>query len=399
MALAGCAIIKKSSLEYPEKIIINDISDGLPLDGLWRQNIVLKDMNNDGWLDIIVPPPRKAQEGKNKPFIFLWDENRRNWAEGNYIFPEKNSYSYGSVAVDDLNNDGKIDIALAMHSNDLRILFGNDSSFTGLKLPVDKKCISRILEIADMDNDGWKDIVAVSEFNFSGVADQCGIFIGFNKEGKTWDTKIIEGSQRQFADYMAVGDVNGDMIKDILIAPQCRRDLAKPVWLCDKEGLCKSYEGSLYMKYDEDIYTVRAKDIDGDGIDEIVFKVARLGAKSLARLLVLKWKENAFQEISKGLETINSEILAYDLEDIDGDNKKEIIVLTKDGLKIYKYKENNMEWIFLGNYNLPDKYLSGIFDLKAQKNKDNSVLIVFNQGIEANENNGIRAFKLVWKEK
>jgi len=403
MLLHGCIMVKKSSLEYPEKIIINDISTGLPSTGLWRQNVVLEDMNNDGWLDIVVPPPRKAEENKNRPFIFLWDENKRNWVEGNYIFPKKTGYSYGAAAVNDLNNDGMLDIALAMHSSDIKILLRNNDSFSELKLPVEKKCISRILEIADMDNDGWKDIVALSEFNFSGIADQCGIFIGFNKNGKGWDTKIIEGSNQQFGDYMAVGDINGDGMKDILLAPQCRRDFMKPVWLCYGEGLCKSYEGELYIKPDEDVYLVRAKDIDGDGIDEIVFKVAQLGAKSIGRLIALKWKEKAFQDISKGLETINSEILAFDLEDIDGDNKKEIITLTKDGLKIYKYKykdkENDTEWIFLGNYNISEKYLSGVFDLKARKNKDGSILIVFNQGIETNDNNGIRAFKLIWKEK
>ncbi len=395
----GCSIIKQSSLESTDKININNISAGLPSDGLWRQNIVLEDMNNDGWLDIILPPPRKAEEKKNRPFIFLWNKEKGGWHEGNYIFPEKTGYSYGGISACDLNNDGILDIALAMHSSDIKILFRNNDSFSELKLPVDKKCISRILEVVDMNNDGWKDIVALSEFNFSGVADQCGIFIGYNREGKGWETKIIEDSQKQFGDYMAIGDVNGDRIKDIVIAPQCRRDFMKPVWLCYSKGLCKSYEGDLHIKPDEDVYMVRTKDINGDGIDEIVFKVAPLGAKEIGRLVVLKWKENTFQDISKGLETINSEILAFDLEDIDGDNKKEIILLTKDGLNIYKPGENNMDWIYLGKYNIPSKYLAGVFDLKARKDKDGTTLIVFNQGIESNDNNGIRAFRLIWKEK
>lgn len=376
---------------------IEDISNGLPVEGLWRQNITLGDINEDGFVDIIAPPPRKAEGDKNKPYIFLWDEKNRRWIEGDFAFP-KVKYSYGGIVSGDFDKDGLLDIAIAMHSNEIKVFFRKNNDFIDSYFPIDKGCQSRAIEAKDINNDGWIDLIALSEFNFSGLAKRCGIIVALNKNGSEWDIKTIIGSEFQFGDRIAVGDVNGDGKMDIMIAPQCRRDIIKPLWLYNEDNY-KSYEGNLFIEPDEDVILVRACDLDRDGKQEVVYKVASPGSKGKGRLVVLKWNNDAFNDISKGLESISETILAFDLEDIDNDNKKELIIITYKGLHIYKFNEEKNIWRLIGEYSLRKEYLVGIYDLKVKRNSDGSSIIVFNQGKEDYEYNGIRAFSLVWQGK
>ncbi|HXT22203.1 MAG TPA: hypothetical protein VN923_15730, partial [Thermoanaerobaculia bacterium] len=70
---------------------------GLPQNGQWRDGLAIADMNEDGHLDLVTPPPRKAL-GRG-PAIFLGDGagHWRVWQEAR--FPRDVRYDYGDVAV------------------------------------------------------------------------------------------------------------------------------------------------------------------------------------------------------------------------------------------------------------------------------------------------------------
>jgi len=107
---------------------------------------------------------------------------------------------------------------------------------------------------------------------------------------------------------------------------------------------------------------------------------------------VLRWKGDAFEDISKGLESIEKQI-AFDLEDIDGDGRKEIVILSDKGIEIYGYTLTG--WMKKGNYNLSETERLGVYDLRVRRDRDGSSIIVYNQGGENPAfKRGIRAFRV-----
>lgn len=372
-----------------------DISEGLPGDGLWRQNIALFDIDGDGFLDIVASPPRKAERGKNVPYIFLRNPAAGGWKEGSFAFPSLKVYDYGGVAAGDINGDGYPDIALAVHMGRIILLENNKGgSFVEKAFPVKTPFHSRMIVVDDINGDGRPDIIALSEAPFSyGAYEPKGILTGLNKDGSDWDVKIMEESNGLFGDSMAIGDINGDGNKDIIIAPLIHsEDKPKFIWFGDGKGNFKAYDSDL-IGDDVMAFFVRSGDLDGDGKDEVVFKVSGFGKDAKTFLRAYRWTGAGFADISKGLERIEEPIV-FDLADIDRDGKKELIVLSAGGLSIFRYTDKG--WVERGYYRLSSAETNGAFDLEAGRNRDGSLLIVYCLGKEDQQglNHGIRAYLL-----
>lgn len=371
---------------------VTDISEGLPRDGQWRQNIALADMDGDGYLDIVAPPPRKAAEGQNMPHIFILDKGK--WKEGVFTFPSLQDYDYGGIAAGDLNRDGYPDIVLAVQQKRIILLENNGKNgFVEKPFVVNGPFNSRTVVVSDVNGDGWPDIVALSEAAFSPKSSYRprGILAGINRDGKGWDVKIVEGGDRLFGDSMAVGDLKGNGNRDIIIAAliAAKKENIKLVWFGDGKGNFSAYDGKI-IEGDVMPFFVRAGDLDGDGADEMVFRVSGFGAGAKVFLAAYKWDGAGFADISKGLEVVQNPIV-FDLADVDGDGKKELIVLSGDGIHIYKYTDKN--WIERGYHQLSSAETAGAYDLEAGRNRDGSLLIVYNLGQEGEAfQHGIRAF-------
>lgn len=195
-------------------------SEGLPADGSWRNSGAFADMNRDGRVDVVLPPPRGA--GINStPLIYLGDGQGRwsLWEEPS--FPQ--SIDYGSVAVGDLNKDGYPDIVAGIHLRGVGIyLGGKDGYFTDATPKTSKRFNTRRAIITDLDADGHLDVVALSEgpammqqasemFHPSNV-------IAFLNDGtgENWTEVDIAEPRRQVGgDWMVAANLNGDRYPDI----------------------------------------------------------------------------------------------------------------------------------------------------------------------------------------
>jgi hypothetical protein len=99
---------------------------GLPREAQWRNELAVADIDADGELDIVSTPPRKSLSA---PVIFRGD-GAGNWSRWAAPKLPKLGYDYGSVAVADVDRDGRADLALAMHLRGFTVLRqGADGQF------------------------------------------------------------------------------------------------------------------------------------------------------------------------------------------------------------------------------------------------------------------------------
>lgn len=390
----SCAGTTYESRNEQNSAVIVDISKSLPKEGLWRQNIALFDMNGDGLLDIIAPPPRKAESEKMRPFVFI-QQSDGGWVEGAYRFPHLEDYNYGALSVGDINKDGQPDIVLACHGKRIIVLLNNGrGGFTEAEFPVVKDFRSRTIELADINNDGWLDIVALSEFpptpmDGKPVKQVQGILTGINKQGNGWDVNIIREADQFFGDSLSVSDINGDGNKDLIVAPLTTiKAYKKVVWLGDGKGNFEHYSAEFIG----DMLASKAGtgDVDGDGRDEIVLNLSGLGKDAEIRTSVFKLTGEGLIDISYDLKP-KSVPIVFDLADIDGDHKDELSLLSMEGLHIYKYL--GKAWSEIARHPIPSIDTEGAFDIKIGRQGDGSWLIAYNLGSETG-NTGIRAFLL-----
>lgn len=397
LLLVGCAASVKESTKEVGRLVITDISKGLPTAGLWRESIALADFNGDGLLDIVVPPPRKAKEGMNRPFIFIREEKGERWIEGNYDFPAVGAYNYGGIAIGDLNMDGFPDIILASHGNRIIPLLNNKKDgFIEGSFPNMPDFQSRTVALSDINGDGYSDIIAFSEAPLRGKENKRyfvknSIIVWVNKSGKDWDIRPVEGSDRMHGDSMVVEDVNGDGKKDIVVAPLTAiKKLKNPLWVGDGSGDFKNYPADFIGEMVP--FIVRTGDLDGDGRNELIFKLSGSGNDASIVLKVIKWTGDGFEDLSQGID-LKSPPIVYDIADIDGNGRGELVVLALDGLHIFRYKAGG--WREVMYHPIRQEDTEGARDLRLGRQKDGSWIIVYNLGAEnPSINNGIKALLL-----
>jgi hypothetical protein len=196
-------------------------SSGLPTSGSWRNSATVADMNGDGCPDIIAPPERA---GGNFPAIFLGDckGHWTYWAAAKW----PRSVDYGSVVAADFNKDGKMDLAFGVHLTGVYVFLGDGKgNFTEVTngLPTTGFPTRRVV-IADVDGDGYPDIVGIGEGPTSprqrSDAKDSRLQVFFNRDkGKRWEaTEVVGRDVPVGGDWLAVGNFNGDKTLDLAAA-------------------------------------------------------------------------------------------------------------------------------------------------------------------------------------
>jgi hypothetical protein len=201
--------------------LVTDVTgvDGTP------QKTAIGDLNADGFNDIAV-------SGSNGNLIILLND-RSN--PGHLFTPI--SFNHSSVYVDigDLNADLKNDIVFA-GTDDVVVLFQdplNPGSFVDI-LNLTAGLRPSCVKIADMDNDGYEDIVA----GFSGsegTLDTGSIAIFYQDPAKpgTFISPITYSLSCEALD-IDVGDLNSDGLMDIAVASRCIANSVIKLFFQDK---------------------------------------------------------------------------------------------------------------------------------------------------------------------
>lgn len=201
-------------------------SAGLPTQGSWRNSLGVGDMNEDGNVDLVVPPPRGSVG--SAPLIYLGD------GTGNWKLWDKASFpttlNYGSASVADLNGDGHLDVVFGVHLFTVKAVLGDGKGYfvdASKGLPSD--FATRRTIVADFNKDGSPDIAALSEgpkredSRDPGVAGQEGekprLRVFLNDGKANWrEIEAAEVGRQMAGDWMAATNLDGDGYLDIFTA-------------------------------------------------------------------------------------------------------------------------------------------------------------------------------------
>ena len=373
-------------------------STGLPSSGLWRNSLAFLDMNRDGHMDIVAPPPRKGTGKRSKPLVWYGD-GKGKWAESPVAMPDGNFYAYGSIAVSDFTGDGIEDIFLAPHSNYLKAFKGigsgiYEASFKGL--PSD--FMSRALVAADFNNDGISDVAALSEAPFSNkYYTPDGARVCFFKDDGWNCVGVGNGNDVRglYGDKLVAGDVNHDGNMDIAVASLVMSK-SLIVWLGDGKGGFKPFNKGLpqEMLY----FCVSLGDLNQDGRDDLVAGISGTGRGCFVGLRAFLSGEEGFTDISDGLPGSEG-FQAVRICDVDKDGQVEIIAGTDEGgIKLFSRKSGR--WEEIQARGVPKEGLRIIMNLYCvDLNADGYEDIVVNYGSERFKNGGIQAFFNVSQKK
>lgn len=120
------------------------------------QEIAVADFNNDGWMDVLTAnynDDSKIYFNRGTKKAKLFDEYNLTGKPGNFI---------RAVDICDLNNDGWQDIVSANYQQESKIYINNqDKTFTTASISSDRKN-SIAIGCADFNNDGWQDVIIIN---------------------------------------------------------------------------------------------------------------------------------------------------------------------------------------------------------------------------------------------
>jgi hypothetical protein len=191
--------------------------------GIGAHQVIVADVNGDGKPDLVVPNACASNQncplGSGSVAVLL--------GKGDGTFQTAVAYGSGggdafSVAVADVNGDGKLDLLVANFCGNtncslagpLGVLLGNgDGTFQSvIPYSLGGPSLGQIA-LADVNGDGKLDIVTTSGSNNTMV------LLG-NGDG-TFQAPVFYGTGGFGADGIAVADVNGDGLPDVMVTNGC----------------------------------------------------------------------------------------------------------------------------------------------------------------------------------
>lgn len=322
---------------------------GLEREGLWRQNLSISDIDFDGNLDIVAPPPR----GEDRPVIFLGDGNAnfKEWEE--VEFPAL-PFGYGGVDVADIDKNGLPDMVLACHSGRIFVLLQKEKGkFFDFSqgFPTPDKFSSRSVKFVDFDKDGVEEILALDEspgaketLDLKRLKQKV-----FKLKNDKWEEIPIifkKFPSMCFGDNVVSGDFNLDGKTDFAIS--CHHFGAKEVLFINKEDgfhtdVIEDLPDSSFL------FRLRTADFNKDGREDLLYSAqtydkseeARANPPTavLARVVIAfnfsdGWKVEEIFKYNAGFNMFQFRAIAAG--DLDGNGLVDITALLDSG-EIYIY--------------------------------------------------------------
>jgi len=286
--------------------------------GIDTQFLALGDFNGDGWIDIAACGPNNSSVS-----VLLADPAN----PGSFI-PPSTTYATGvtamSVAVADLDGDGKLDLAVSSRdSNNVTVFLGKgDGTFrAGTTYPTLANAWD--VQIADMNGDGKPDLV-VAEWGAGSIyvllqdPANPGTFVPGPRYG-------VGGNPS----WLAIGDLDGDGNPDVAVANwgsgTVQTLLSSP--LNAPPALTASFAAPVIMTTGAAARWVGAADLNGDGKPDLV--VVNSHANTISVLLQDPKSSGSFLP-GVSYATDSNPCLAA-IADLNGDGRLDFVTANQAG--------------------------------------------------------------------
>jgi hypothetical protein len=300
---------------------------------------VAADLNGDGMTDVVCPSYANGTWTRMQSCVYYGDPklakkrgaDAKDWT--NYPFVRKVSLpteAAQQAAVADLNKDGYPDIVFALSAgfweyrggnalaSPSRIFWNSKDGFDPKKYTDLEAAGASDVAIADLNNDGWPDIVFANAEKDAKADTDSFVYFG-SKEGFSPQRRANLPTHR--ASAVALADVNGDGFIDVLFANGTGN--VSYIYL-NQAG---SFEASKRIDLPtSEAHDVAAADLNGDGKADVFFTNFQTAGNRLTTSFLYFNDGSGNFPIAKRQEFETIGAWGVSLADLNKDGRKDIVV-------------------------------------------------------------------------
>ncbi|MDQ3798908.1 MAG: VCBS repeat-containing protein [Acidobacteriota bacterium] len=288
------------------------------------------DINNDGNLDIVATI--RATENSTRLIVFNGDGQGKFQPGAETLITSGQSAGSSGMKIVHLNNDSTLD--LVNFGSSASVYFGNNNGTfahqnSSQLFSIFPFCCPKLLDVFDVNGDGRKDILVTETGPKSGNT-----FVRLHLAGENYafpnaDNFLING-----AGSVLVEDFNNDGRKDIAATFSYSNFTINVLRFYFNQG-----NGSFTPSQEINLGAVRkiklAYDFDGDGWKDFVSAPFSPGEALVA--VLYNNANQSFSAVNYPV-TLNFAQASFELNDFDGDGRKDFAALNERGYNIYLRK-------------------------------------------------------------